>query len=361
MTRKHAVAEAPRVNYKGFAEFPYRKVIVISPHPDDSVLGCGGLVGRLSRLRPEVEIHIVVMLPGYDGVEESYLVRTLQQARDRKSVRQAVAQWLNPHPDLLERGFMEMTDRLPITGNPAALDLLGQALRTVVGFDRYVRDKDSGSGLTARKRKTVVNFLRTALRYGEVLNELNELKAFLPYGAPVLHFLALPILYNRRIDPAEMRQFALELRRVVGPGDPGNLQHLLLAPHPKDPQPAHRICTFAANRAVPCESDWTIWYYQSPWYTLPADDIHVVVELDAGAMGHKQAGAAQHRSQIARTPYHEIVRHQARLLAETLPELLLSFGAGQRWPFGEHCEVYSMEGHAFFYPDGRAVDVYRDG
>lgn len=146
-------------------------------------------------------------------------------------------------------------------------------------------------------------------------------------------------------------------------------RNLMIVPHPHDLQSAHKAATEITLAAL-CPNgggedgecghiDWDVWYYQSPWFTIPAGDIDVVVSLDEADMATKKAAAAQHKSQLDRTPYTDFVESAGHINADLLPELLLGFGLAKFQQFGSYCEVYQTRMREFYHPDEPDVVVYQ--
>ena len=78
-----------KLKHLPLSENPFRLVVTISPHPDDSVISCGGFLYRLSHLpepkRPK--IVTLVLTPGHHGVSNEYLHEHLsRQNRDAASL-----------------------------------------------------------------------------------------------------------------------------------------------------------------------------------------------------------------------------------------------------------------------------------
>ncbi|NLF68897.1 MAG: hypothetical protein GX575_07560 [Candidatus Anammoximicrobium sp.] len=299
-----------------FADFPYACVLVISPHPDDSVLGCGGLVFKLTshrETRSRVKITVFTMTPGYHGVDSDFF-------REGAAVgRENLLRWPGvPHTEL------EDDCRLMA------------ALRDCLGDDFDVYSKPGESD-----QKKLENIIRTAIRFGECCREVETLG--LP-PASALRFLALPRLYSKCICPGELVRLRHELSQAADEGE----CNLLLVPHPDDPQPAHQAVTEATLRALDPALKWHIWYYPSPWYRMPPCAIDAIVPLNDEELYRKRAAAETHRSQTIRTPYGKYVMSGASLNADILPELLLGFGGRCTNAFGKYCEVFQMRLPSFY-------------
>ena len=80
-----------RTVQRAFETFPYPSVIVMSPHPDDSALACGGLITKLRQAGPpNVRISILVATTGFRGVDDE----DIEEHRLRRHARHGLAEWL---------------------------------------------------------------------------------------------------------------------------------------------------------------------------------------------------------------------------------------------------------------------------
>ena len=309
----------------GLGELPYSRVLVISPHPDDSVLGCGGLVFKLTshpQTRSRVKVTIFSMTPGYHGVDADFF-REHQAAG-----REMLTCW----PGLATSEFEDDSQLMA-----AVKEKLGN------DFDRFGTSDDDD-------RKKLDNVIKAAIRCGESRRELDALGLTEPSA---LRFLALPRLYTKCIYPEELVRFRRELNDAADP----EACNLLLVPHPDDPQLAHQAVTEAALRALDPAYEWHIWYYPSPWYRIPPTAIDVIVPLNDEELYRKRAAAETHRSQTVRTPYGKFVMSVAGLNADVLPELLLGFGSRRPHAFGRNCEVFQMRMRPFYACDPAQTDL----
>jgi len=78
-----------KLKHMQLSENPFQLVVTISPHPDDSVISCGGLLYRLGKLpRPDrPKLVTLVLTPGHHGVSNEYLREHLaSQNRDAASL-----------------------------------------------------------------------------------------------------------------------------------------------------------------------------------------------------------------------------------------------------------------------------------
>ena len=305
-----------RVRRIRFADFPYASVLVISPHPDDSVLGCGGLVFKLTshrETRSRVKITVCSMTPGYHGVDSDFFRESETFGRE----------------NLLDWPGVPDTELADDSRLIAALrDRLGD------DFDLYSNPGEDD-------QKKLDNVIRTAIRFGESCREVETLGL---RAASALRFLALPRLYSKCICTAELVRLREQLSQAADPEE----CNLLLVPHPDDPQPAHQAVTEAALRALDPALKWHIWYYQSPWYRMPPCAIDAIVPLNDEELYRKRAAAETHRSQTIRTPYGKYAMSGASLNADILPELLLGFGSRRPNAFGKYCEVFQMRLPSFY-------------
>jgi len=276
--------------------FARKLVIVVSPHPDDSVLGAGGLVHRLTDRdawavqteTPETDrpaVYTVVMTSGSRGVDDEYLRR---HAMSR--VREA---------------------------DPALAE--------------YLARKQADPGEDPAKEAALAE-IREEIRRKESIAEARILRVRESF------FLNLKGVYLDHAvtdeDRAAVRKLLLSLieRHADWP-------RLFLVAHRDDKHPVHNLCTSLVVEFVEKELRWrntTLWQYESPWFTFSPHQVEYVVPFDGIGMATKVEAMAVHRSQEYRTKYSEVAKYGAQMRAETFPELLGGFGQSDyHWDYVE--------------------------
>ncbi|MBN2030055.1 PIG-L family deacetylase [bacterium] len=309
------------INSLNINEFPFSHVCVVSPHPDDSAIGVGGLIYSLKSV-DNVHISVFVATPGFRGVDHKLI------NENQVLIQNALYEWLGLKCE-----------------NINDIQYLNKQLSNRLGEDfQYF-------GIPNQPVDQLINnILCTAIRYSEVVEEMKTL-GLDPEKS--LNFLALPRLYQGSIVPSEVVRFKKALSDFSNHENP----NLLIIPHPADPQPVHQIVAEASLRALEPEKEWHIWYYQSPWYTIPPRDVDIVIALDEESMEAKKTAAEKHKSQTHRTPYADIVRSQVSLNADVLPEQLLGYGRKTLLLFGKYCEVYQIRLRSFYNPGKETSEI----
>ena len=279
-----------------YQRFARTVVLVISPHPDDSVLGAGGLIHRLTdpvawSAPSGVEeadwpaVYTVVMTSGSRGVDDEYFRRYQM--------------------DRLQRQDPGLSEYL---------------LRRMSGADR-----DDAC-------EAALNAIREDLRCEESVAEGRILRVRESF------FLKLPGIYENHAVSEDDRATAGELLTSLVERHDG-WQRLVLVPHRDDMHPVHKLSTSLVLDFIDDVFRWRdtrVWQYESPWITFGPHQVEVVVPFDGIGMATKAEAMSVHRSQEYRTRYSDVARFRAQMKAETYPELLAGFGqSAHQWQYVE--------------------------
>jgi LmbE family N-acetylglucosaminyl deacetylase len=111
-----------------------RASVVIAPHQDDEVLGCGGTICRLRELATEV--HIVFLTDGATSHKALYPAAEMAAQRKREALNAAAVMGVAPdHVHFLAAGAQQLGENIPQTA--AALTHLLRGLATDQYFIPY--------------------------------------------------------------------------------------------------------------------------------------------------------------------------------------------------------------------------------
>ena len=232
--------------------FP-KRVLVLSPHPDDDVISMGGTLCRLADQGHEV--HIAYEVSGSGAVSDEAVWRLLAFSRDNGLTNTATTEHLRVLCEKYERG-----EALPATAE-------------VLRWKGLIRRHEAISGARA-------------------------------CGVPVerLHFLDLP-LYNaaprsRNYSEADVA-IMVDLLTKFRP-------HLIYAAGDlDDPHGTHRLCLRvlreALARAAAGDSAWLseaeLWLYRGAWAEWPLDEVDLAVPLSPQEVLRRRRAIFRHETQ----------------------------------------------------------------
>ncbi len=231
--------------------FP-KRILVLSPHPDDDVIGMGGTLCRL--VEHGHEVHIAYQVSGSNSVSDEVLMGALRFADDAGIASKAAAERLRSLS-----AAQDSEGSLPETAEVARL-----------------------KGLVRRQE---------ALAATRVCG--------VPPGR--LHFLELPFY---RAAPGTRRQLGEEdgaiMRELLGSVRP----HLIFATGDlDDPHGTHRLCLHALRGALARLSaeawvrETELWLYRGAWSEWSADEIDLAVPLSPQEVLRRRRAIFCHETQ----------------------------------------------------------------
>ncbi len=231
--------------------FP-KRVLVVSPHPDDDVIGMGGTLCRL--VEHGHEVHIAYQVSGAHAVSDEALMRALRFAGDAGLTSAAGAERLRAL-----YAVHESSGSLP--GTPEILHWKGLV-----------------------RRQEVLAAARVC-------------------GVPSarLHFLDLPFYHT---SPGRRRMLGEEdgalMRDLLGSVRP----HLVFAAGDlDDPHGTHRLClhalrdALARSSAEPWVRETELWLYRGAWSEWSADEIDLAVPLSPQEVLRRRRAIFCHETQ----------------------------------------------------------------
>jgi len=231
--------------------FP-KRVLVVSPHPDDDVIGMGGTLCRL--VEHGHEVHIAYQVSGAHAVSDEALMRALRFAGDAGLTSPAGAERLRSL-----YAVHESSGSLP--GTPEILHWKGLVRRQEVLAAARVCGVPSGR----------------------------------------LHFLDLPFYHT---SPGR--------HRVLGEEDGAIMRDLLNEVRPHlvfaagdldDPHGTHRLClhalrdALARSSAEPWVRETELWLYRGAWSEWSADEIDLAVPLSPQEVLRRRRAIFCHETQ----------------------------------------------------------------
>jgi glucosamine-6-phosphate deaminase len=231
--------------------FP-KRILVLSPHPDDDVIGMGGTLCRL--VEHGHEVHIAYQVSGSNSV-----------------------------PDDMLLGALRFADNAGIAGKAAS-----EEMRALFA----AHDSQGSLPETAEVAR-----LKGLVRRQEALAAARV--CGVPAG--LLHFLELPFY---RAAPGTRRQLGEEdgaiMRGLLGTVRP----HLIFATGDlDDPHGTHRLCLHALRDALarlqgePWVRETELWLYRGAWSEWSADAIDMAVPLSPQELLRRRRAIFCHETQ----------------------------------------------------------------
>jgi len=239
-----------------------RRVLVLSPHPDDDVISMGGTLIRLAEQGHEV--HVAHMVSGYLAVFDHNAAR---------------------HADFV-RDFNRIFGLTP--AHTAEIE---------AHIDQFLRRKKPGETDTEEVRA-----VKRLIRRTEALDAARFCR--LPEAR--IHFLDLPFYEAERVED-----------RVVGREDVRRVRALLETVRPEmvfaagdlsDPHGTHRLCLETVLRALEAPEEAghaspALWLYRGAWQEWPACRIDMAVPLSPDQLRQKRFAIFRHESQKDRAMF----------------------------------------------------------
>lgn len=242
--------------------FP-KKVLVLSPHPDDDVFSMGGTLMRL--VEHGHKIDIAYQTSGSNGVYDEEAIRFADFVIDyHKAFGMEVSE--------AQKVFHDIREYL---SEKSQMDADTKELRKIKGLIRAGEAK-------------------TACRYIGISSER-------------IHFLDMPFYETggSRKKPLsdEDIEIVISLLRETKP------HQIYAAGDLSDPHGTHRICLEALKRALEAVKDenWFqdcyVWLYRGAWQEWKVHEIEMAVPLSPGELSRKRNAVFKHESQKDRPLY----------------------------------------------------------
>ncbi len=244
-----------------------KRILILSPHPDDDVICMAGTLMRL--IEQQHEVHVAYMVSGYLSVFDHNVRRHAQFVRQFNDIFD-----LNPSHSIEIQARIDQLLSQKLSGQP---------------------DPDEIKAIKSLIRRT----------------EAIAAASFCGLQPEHIHFLDLPFYNADRVD-----------QRLLGSNDIQQVVHLLQEIHPEiifaagdlsDPHGTHQVCLQAFIEALghvaPNETVPQVWLYRGAWQEWAIEQIDMVIPLSPDELRKKRYAIFRHESQKDRAmfpgPYDE--------------------------------------------------------
>ena len=239
-----------------------RRVLVLSPHPDDDVISMGGTLPRL--VEHGHDVHTAYMVSGYLSVFDHDVARYADFVRDFSRI-------FGVEPE-----------------QSAAIER---------HIDQFLRQKRPGDIDTPE-----VQAVKALIRKAEALDAAR----FCGVPEANTRFLEMPFYDTGTVQ-----------KRLISPEDVAAVRKLLEEVRPEivfaagdlsDPHGTHRLCLEAARLALDeyaaaGHPPPVLWLYRGAWQEWPAHEIDMAVPLSPDELRHKRFAIFRHQSQKDRAMF----------------------------------------------------------
>jgi glucosamine-6-phosphate deaminase len=239
-----------------------RRILVLSPHPDDDVISMGGTLVRF--VEQEHDVHVGTMTSGYLSVFDHDVSRYADFVRE------------------FNRIFGLTPDQT------AAIER---------HIDQFLRQKHPGDVDTPE-----VQAVKALIRRGEAIDAAK----FCGLSEDRLHFLDMPfyntgVVQKLPIGPEDV-QIVLGLLQAVRP------EMIFAAGDLSDPHGTHRMCLEAVLLALQAyhtsgHPQPALWLYRGAWEEWAPDQIDMAVPLSPDELKRKRFAIFRHQSQKDRAMF----------------------------------------------------------
>ncbi|HUU30557.1 MAG TPA: glucosamine-6-phosphate deaminase [Phycisphaerae bacterium] len=239
-----------------------RRILVLSPHPDDDAISMGGTLMRF--VEQDHEVHVGYMTSGYLSVFDHDVSRYADFVREFNRI-------------------FGLTPR--------------QSAATERHIEQFLRQKHPGDIDTPE-----VQAVKALIRRGEAL----DAAAFCGLPEKHVHFLDMPfyntgVVQKLPIGPEDVRA-VLRLLESVRP------EMIFAAGDLSDPHGTHRMCLEAALAALETyqaagQPAPALWLYRGAWEEWTPDQIDMAVPLSPDELRRKRFAIFRHQSQKDRAMF----------------------------------------------------------
>ncbi len=239
-----------------------KRVLVLSPHPDDDVICMGGTIMRF--VRQKHDVHVAYMVSGYLSIFDHDVVRYAEFVRDFNRVF-----GLTPEQTAVVEQRLEA-----LLKNKKPGDVDAPEIRNIKGLIRRAEATDAAK--------------------------------FCGLDESQIHFLDMPFYNSGKVQKLSLGQEDIDgVRKLLDDVQP---EMIFAAGDMSDPHGTHRLCLEAALTAISAymqagRPQVQVWLYRGAWQEWPPELVDMAVPLAEDEMRDKRYAIFRHQSQKDRAMF----------------------------------------------------------